>query len=714
MEPIKRAHSLIIAFTAAVLLAGCEDKGNDKPADVTEPHPCILNTTDEQPADDVTLPHKCYGISLYLKDENALRAIENGFIKNEISPNRAQSIRDSALLRTARLSPDIQTIELAVRFGANPDAKNIDGSGLVDIIIRSSPLSYNTLDKWNTLVFLHNVYGHDLGILAGDSGFFLSAAIETKPQHHENGLIPMLENMERLTGMSPDALQTHTAGINLLHIAAHAGSKDLLRFIHDKKLAPSPWDNRGYHALDYATPAFQRIMARDYGITRTPAPPLNAAIAAMSPGEYLRAFFAETTADYLAAPREEATHLIRPASDFSAYDEIRYDPDQIADNGINPALIIAEKTSSHESRALPHIEGTSRVAFAVSKALGSPDWQDITTISQNPQSHTLNHLTFALRNNRDDYVVVSNSVSHHTDSGAELEYQHRSSRSLAYIPALDQGNYIYYKSAGNSGTNACLSVDDVSFCMQSGSAQFHHINTVRIGAVRALDDGTHRAEPYSNRRPALCAPLPLDNGRQYLGTSFAAPAAAAVEERLADIFARSATLPDGVAHEDILMAMMLSAERSGLIDDSTNAPVASFQNSAGLTMDDRCGAGIIDVQGAADLLSRMIKWTRDLPGIEPTRGETVTLKLAAIRRQEQEDGSYAYNIRVPQDGILTQLRTGLPFEFGNRGAALIQIGDAARPFPVRPEYRLPLCRPRIPGGRHYKADYNKTAARSAL
>jgi hypothetical protein len=198
-----------------------------------------------------------------------------------------------------------------------------------------------------------------------------------------------------------------------------------------------------------------------------------------------------------------------------------------------------------------------------------------------------------------------------------------------------------------------------------------------VGAAERQSDGSYMIASYSQNRPAFCAPVPLEeNSKPYKGTSFSAPAAAAVERRLADVFARSSRLPYGHTHEDIFMAMMLTARTQGLTDEASGKTVPVTYNAAGVAQTERCGTGVIDPQAAADLLSEMAKWNKD-GTTRATVAHTMQLSAVPDKKPERQGRNFVYRFTMPGDGVIMSLRAALPFFDGKNGAVRLKVGAAA-------------------------------------
>ena len=239
----------------------------------------------------------------------------------------------------------------------------------------------------------------------------------------------------------------------------------------------------------------------------------------------------------------------------------------------------------------------------------------------------------------------------------------------------DQRSFVLYDPAGNDEQDDCITIDKVSFCMQDTFLPSYHNKTVRTGAAYKKSNNTYTIPSYSENRPAFCSLIPNNNSIPYSGTSFSTPAAAAVEQSLADIFGRSADFPNGVVHEDILMALMLTAHTNGLIQEGARTIIPTFNTIAGIPMTDRCGVGIIQPQAAADLLTEMVTWTQNDEQIIPTEPETLRLDSSLNHYTQNNKGHYVYTMTFPKSGLITTLRAGLNFHKKNKGAALIKIND---------------------------------------
>ena len=619
------------------------------------------------------LPAPCYRDALYFGRENAIISIERGFRLNKVSPEVARKTRDTAFLYMAETYPRRRVLDLGLSYGADINARDKSGRGVEELIIKSDVVGQNRIDQWDLLFYLHENHGRRFDFLEKEGTFFWSLLSEADLPREEDKIIKVLDEVRTIFDLHSVVLEDSVSGLNLLHIAARGGSIKLMEYIHDNKLALDPWDHRGSHVFDYASPSFRKTLVENFGMKKPERPPRSPAL--MTSGEFMRAYLEKNSKRYVPLRGEDVWHA-EPESDFSMYKPIRYDHNVIPDNGINPSLVIAEYVAYEAAEEIWHIHNTSRAALGTSRALGSKTWQDVIAVKENPGSFYGEALTTILKFNRNDYVIVSNSIYEDVNKKSSKIYQARDSFFPNFLGRTDVTQFIYYKSVGNMGEfDPCLSVDNISFCMQDGGEIFHHINTVTVGAARLEKNKNMVIEGYSYTHPTFCALLPYNHGWLYHGTSFSAPAAAAVEERLADIFARSASFPEGVVHEDILMALMLTAKSENLIDEKTDHIVPVYRNVAGIKMNDRCGAGVIHEQKAADLLSKMVKWTRHDPAIFPTQGETVRIDLNHYRGKKNQDGRTEYTYKVEQDGILTQIRAGVSFPTKKKGAALIQIGD---------------------------------------
>jgi hypothetical protein len=241
----------------------------------------------------------------------------------------------------------------------------------------------------------------------------------------------------------------------------------------------------------------------------------------------------------------------------------------------------------------------------------------------------------------------------------------------------DARSFVQYNSAGNAGQDTCLTHDGYKFCLQDSGDFYHGVNIVRVGAAERRPDGSYMIASYSQNRPAFCAPVPLEeNGKPYKGTSFSAPAAAAVERKLADIFARSSRLPYGHTHEDIFMALMLTARTQGLTDEADGKTIRVTYNAAGVAQTERCGTGVIDPQAAANLLTEMAQWNKD-GTTRATVANTMQLSAVPDTKPERHGRNFVYRLTMPRDGVMLSLRAALPFFDGQNGAVRLKVGAAA-------------------------------------
>lgn len=683
--------NLTAIFAGCAALSGCDNKipHNDPPEDMAEQEDVrafkeadcnykeqIKRNASGRLDSAAILPMSCYLEGVFNNNETIIQAVERGFKSYKIDPALAQETRNHALLFTTMHFPSQKSISTALRFGADINAGDENGLNLKDYIYSNSN-SLTSLEKWEIFRHLQSEYDFDIGFLKNDLRFTWSGAIKNDTPVREEAITAFLKDMKESYGINLEDLTEPESGINLLHIAAYHGYEKLLRFIHDENLHFDLWDRHGHHVLDYARPQFRAILSETYGIKKEGPPP---GVSRKPINEAVHSFLRVTTDNYVdLGNRESLEQSVSPASDFSAYRNIQYNPALTAGHHVTPVLIIAE-TSPFSYGGKPHIQDTSRVAAGISKALGFRGWSDLIAIRQRPGTmYQNNHTDLILSRLSDNYVIISNSnetrLNFLTNRTKEQNYQLRSSYKLKNIDKVDRADYIYYNSAGNYGISSCIQIDNIPFCLQASEPSYHPLTAVRIGAVEINPQDKKMTVPeYSNMRPALCAAIPLKSGEFYKGTSFSAPAAAAVETRLANIFARSEVYPEGMIHEDIFMAMTLTAQTHGLTDAITNETAPVFYNSAGIGMTNRCGAGVIQEQKAADLLSQMIRWTRENPDVQPTQSKTLRIELASGDKTKHTDWT-VYTMQVPENGILTQLRAGIPFNRLQRGAALLQIED---------------------------------------
>lgn len=627
-----------------------------------------IDLSSEDLAQNLILPVDCYNHAIYLNRSHAIASIEKGFEIHRIRPEIIQKIKNEALLYAAGGYADINRIRTAIAHGADITVRDADGKTLAELIMSGNRQAHRKLDIVATLYeqYKLDISAIKLGPLLPD----LAENIDL----YQQDIIGALTRLRQVPGLNLTALHDPVTGANLLHIAARHKALGLLKFIFENKIEFSPVDKTGQHFLDLLPEDMREIVRHSYKRSEQTG-------TGEDFSERMKQYFHRHAPDEIADYGDKAMRerLIAPARDFSMYGRIQYDRDLIQDNHVDPSLIVSEYALlSFDGGS--HIRNTTRIAMGAGKALGSPDWHDVISVELNPATYKTDGLNMFLLYNRDDYVIISHSVGTRIDEDSQIEYQNGWNFSDTSVSEMGQWQFVYYNAAGNDnvGRKNCVTVDDVSFCMQNSSVPYHPDHAVRVGAVaETMAKRKLVVQEYSNERPTFCALLPRHQDAIYAGTSFTAPGAAAVEKRLADIFARSAALPDGVVHEDILMALMLTAESNNLLDEGNDFKIVpTYKNEAGLVMSDRCGAGAIREQAAADLLSQMVRWTRNDPDIEPTTGRSVRLEIKPDQGKKNEKGQIVYSFTAPADGILTQLRAGIPFPNKNRGAALIQIGSA--------------------------------------
>lgn len=665
----KAAHKkkLAMVLAGATLFGGCASIKmpgfSDKPE--TDPHSqtaCALpeekRQVDEINTDYLDLAEE-YRNSIFHKQVDKVKELEQSFIDLNVPPDVVQDIKDHALLYAARVSPFFDTLDFSLQNGASLCAVDKNGYGAGEHILFKSDLGY-----MDALISLNETYRYDVSFLNERHtdiwNMFAHTPLKDDKINEERAVQALDFLYEHNVSLS--LVREINTGLNLSKLAHKTEADGILRFLEEKKIS--------YH----------ETYKPDWGFETY--------------NNYFRS---------VGAPVQKIPVSSHRDIDFRPYDKIDAANYTAPDNQINPTLIVAEYTpfdfssNKKEEGQRNHIEDTSRVAYGTSLALGARDLSDsvnVLVIKQNPKAGSENDLTTMLRFKENDYLIVSNSIGFNLRDTAEEDYQNGSQYTNVSLGNQELRDFVLYKAAGNEAYDLCLSVDGVPFCMQDSPAENHYKNIVRVGAahqqesddlVRDIKAGQYVVHWYSNPRPTFCGVLPYEEDGIYYGTSFSTPAAAAVERQLADIFARSAQSPNGVIHEDILVALSLTAETQNLHDEYTTETVPVSYNIAGLPMTERCGAGVIQPQQAASLLNDMVQWTQDDNAINPTQPRSITASFTVTTPEENKNGQYVYPMTIAESGIVLSVQAGIPFNNGDKGAALLQIGDHP-PVPLDMSY----------------------------
>lgn len=557
-----------------------------------------------------------------------------------LSTAEIHTIHNDALLQSAARG-DHRGVEIALKNGAATNAVNAYGYDVATLV-----LSKNGVESYPFLSDVALRYGLDLHPVYQNDYLQYALLYTANFKKHEAALELLFEDLQGY-GVSLAAIGDVSGGglpPSVADMVNDGGSSRLMRFMMDG----------GAYADAPAALSWSFDLYKDYLDVE------GAPLVKVQTGWYNR-------------------------QDFRGYAPLPNYADIITDNDVDPTLFVVERLSedaerNKKSKHLSHIYNTSYVAHGVMKKLDAnyaAAEPSLIAARMKIGGYGDGDILPLLEYAAGDYTVVSESVGIVPASlNYASYYQSERNASAWWLHDLDgRANFVHYNAAGNQRKHACITVDGQDFCVQDSARERHSENIVRVGAVEKKS-GHHIVADYSEERPAFCAELTKRKGALYSGTSYAAPAAAAIERRLADIFARSAALPNGVVHDDILMALMLTAENGQLKDEYTGEIAPVYSNAAGLPYTNRCGAGVINPQSAASLLADMVQWTGLDPDILPTRAAMHTHYVARDNLVASADGQYSYVLRVPEGGLITTLRAGVFFERENKGAASLQIGNA--------------------------------------
>ncbi len=610
-----------------------------------------------------------YEHDVYYRDEDEVRKHEEYFKEQGLSAEARQAIRNQALFYSAEVHVT-ENIFIAIQYGANMYAKNEDGQTLREILIEEEGESR----AFAIFLELYKRYGYDIQFLANEPDLIFDYITQNINDISPEKIDDFFAVINAVTKDFSILKDTRT-GISLYHFAVLNENEELLSYLQKYDKSPDPYDAKGRHALSYISPQNRAPYKKYFDAESLPS----------DEEYYTSADIYEAQLIASGAPIINVPTERYKRSHFDMYTPISYTSYGLPDNAISPTLLVAEHPTLNWGSAAHH-KNTSHVALGVDIAItesgtNQSNSKNIIGIAESAIGYSDNHLTTLLNNNNDDYLIVSSSMG--TRWGA---YEYGYNYDLDDLYRMDKRNFVYYNSAGNEGLDPIVTVDGITFSSQDSGAYFHYRKMVRVGAVEYKDKDTYAHRPYSNLRPTFCAALPFaERGSHFQGTSFTAPAAAAIERNLADKFARSAAFPEGVTHDDILMALMLTAKKELLnnekdtVEDSffnfgKSSYAEIFTNVAGIEMTNECGAGVIQPQRAADLLNQMVKWTKENANINPT--EPFVDRQRLVKANPTKQGKfYEYEATVSKNGILTSFRAGIPYKYGARGAAMIQINN---------------------------------------
>ncbi|MEC9235059.1 MAG: hypothetical protein VX803_02305 [Pseudomonadota bacterium] len=559
----------------------------------------------------------------------------------DFSQAELRSMRDRALLHAAA-EGDERGMRIALQYGANIHARDAAGKTAGQLI-----LTRNGIKSFEFTKNIYRQYSANLSFLHQDDALQYVLFEGADFDEDKDAVLALINDLDN-------------ADINLHQVGHTIRQQDDLTF--------SDFVNRTVsHKI------IQHV-ADIWGGQ-------DAAADLMWSYSHLHSYMDENDAPFIDVP----TGSYR-SRDFREYGKITYDAAFVGDNAFDPTLFVTERVTEarendKKSKHLGHIYNTSYVSYGVMRRI-DPDYGDkddnLISARMRVGGGGSVDVTSVLEYARYNPVVLSESIGLVPSAGMTYEsyYQSGAYAYPQYLRKLDADTeYVHYNSAGNDRDESCISVDGKSFCMQDSDISRQGENIVRVGAVTKKGRG-YLVHDFSEERPAFCAVMPKRNDVQLYGTSFSAPAAAAVERRLLDIFGRSAAMPEGVVHDDVLMALMLSAQNDDVRDQRTGRDVPIYTSAGGLLMNDRCGAGVIRPQAAADVLSNMLLWTRYNQDVQPTQITQHNLDVRPALDAAKE-GEYSYFVAVPESGVLTTLRAGMFFPINHRGAVTIQFGEEA-------------------------------------
>lgn len=280
-------------------------------------------------------------------------------------------------------------------------------------------------------------------------------------------------------------------------------------------------------------------------------------------------------------------------------------------------------------------------------------------------------------------VIISHSTGYSFDSMKDeklreiyQEYQVEPyKRKSDYFLGL---NPIGHYSNGNNGNGSCAPLDEgykEETCFRAPDIFRVSARAVHVGAAEQKANGDWVVHNYSDNHPSHCAALPMETDKRlFYGTSFAAPASAGTEAELFRLHGRSDRFPQGVSHEDIMLALHLTTDRN-IIDERTGLREEFNENAAGIGMSVRCGAGVIRPERASEVLEQMVRAAesgRAAPTELRNHEIHVDTKRASGTLQDyfgQGKPGYVYEIRVPETGYATKPYVNLNFDQNKKGAA---------------------------------------------
>lgn len=568
----------------------------------------------------------------------------------ELSEWEVQYIKDTALFEAARHG-DAKAIAASLSSGADMLSYTIGGDNFVTLALRNNGLSFFSALQGLEKTFPQISYGN----IVNDDALIWSLLMDYDHEEDCAALLPFLREISRYKidlaaiGLASGAGRP----FDFIALAHEYDLSELLIFLQEKRF----YTNMPEAVWDY-----------------------------------------DLYADYMSDKAVPIVQLDQEA--FERSDYYMYQGLDIAgapnDNGVEPTLFLLENTDrGTDELRLGHITKVGYTANGVSRVLAGrniwggdrePLQMIVARIQGAPILNDNNILRSSfplLKYAKGDYTIVSESVRVAPVGTYRYEQMYADSivtpKNVDFTLLDTVMDNVFYTPAGNDFPDDCIMVDGHDFCLQDKDPVRHAMDLVRVGAayIGAVEgeESHNYVASYSGQNPTFCAYLPFYEGAPLRGTSFSTPAAAAVEQRLADDFARSAAYPNGASHDDIVFALMATASHHDLRDPRDGSMIETFKNIAGLEMSARCGAGVIQPQAAADLLAQMAKWVARDVSVTPSvaRLDKNIMQMANVR---EVDGRYHYKLRFDQSGILLNFRTGVFFHGGDKGAAQIKIGDA--------------------------------------
>jgi len=362
-------------------------------------------------------------------------------------------------------------------------------------------------------------------------------------------------------------------------------------------------------------------------------------------------------------------------------------PPQDRDPNRTVHLFVAEGAGPHQKQTFRSAVNT---AYAVNRSV---DFSRFHALNQgiwgafflNPETgpkilRVLHHPENALKDNI-VYSSSSSRVAAQPDTSEETLDQMRQSRRADQVQSeinriqmdrVESARPIIFHAAGND--------HPVRGAYAHRFSDIHSSRSTFVGAVGtypALGFPGNRTDkiisPYSGYGANVCGLLPPNMGGQFEGTSFSTPATAALYRQFSEWYG------DKLSFEEIMAVAFMTADRdlldykdimaiNDIFDGKAQFDINKFEvepakfqvNAAGLPINERCGAGMVNPVRMNEMLQLMVTMKNDLGQDSAYHtGHVFFGDAAAINMVTDADGAavpeYVYHVTMPQDMTLDKL-----------------------------------------------------------